>query len=238
VVAVIIVSAIFHFRPMTISTAVGEQRVMSLEDGTRISLNTSSRAVIRYEKKRRHVILESGEAFFEVAKIPNWPFVVSVGNREVTALGTTFLVRTDLQQVAVTLLEGRVAVAPADASVPQPGTTPSVPTILGPGERATFMANQRSARLDRPALEMLTAWQRGRVLIEDLTLEDAVAEMNRYSTLPLVIERPEAQHLRVSGIFRAGDSLSFAMAVAQTYGLTVEQQSGRILLSGPRHPKP
>jgi transmembrane sensor len=62
--------------------------------------------------------------------------------------------------------------------------------------------------------------------------------MNRYSTVPLVVERPEAEQLRVSGIFRAGDSLSFAQAVSENYGLRVQRQPTRILLSGLPHPQP
>jgi len=48
----------------------------------------------------------------------------------------------------------------------------------------------------------------------------------------------EAEQLRVSGIFRAGDSLSFAAAVSENYGLEVQQQPRRILLSGLPHPQP
>jgi transmembrane sensor len=180
----VVAGAIYHFQSAVVSTGIGEQRVLVLEDGTRISLNTSTRILVDYDVKRRHLRLESGEALFDVAKDSTRPFVVSAG------------------------------------------------------ERATFVANQGSPRLDHPALDTLTSWQRGKVSLENLSLAEAVAEMNRYSTVPLVIERPEAEQLRVSGIFRAGDSLSFAAAVSENYGLEVQRQPRRILLSGPPHPQP
>lgn len=221
----------------SVGTGVGEQRMLVLEDGTRISLNTSTRMLVHYDKKRRRVNLESGEALFEVAKNSERPFVVSAGDRTVTALGTAFLVRRDPQWVAVTLMEGKVAVAPA-ASDGQTKTIPAAETVLVPGERATFVANQGSARVDHPRVETLTAWQRGKVPIENLSLAEAVAEMNRYNSMPIVIERREAEQLRVSGIFRAGDSLSFARAVSQSFGLEIQQQPGRILLAGSPRSEP
>jgi len=163
-------------------------------------------------------------------KSPNqsqWPFVVTAGDREVTALGTAFLVRRDEQRIAVTLVEGKVAVASSAASQP---------ALLTPGERLTFTHDRRPGKLDHPAVEKLTAWQRGKVPIDNLSLADAVAEMNRYSVVQLAIERPEAAQLRVSGIFSVGDSLSFARAVSQSYGLKVEEEPRRVVLSGLPNP--
>jgi ferric-dicitrate binding protein FerR (iron transport regulator) len=63
--------------------------------------------------------------------------------------------------------------------------------------------------------------------------------MNRYSLVKLVIERPEAGTLTVNGLFQTGDSLSFARAVAQTYGLVVIERNDQIILAGipPRAPE-
>ncbi len=198
-----------------VSTGVGEQRVLALEDGTRVHLNTSTRVVVDYTEGRRHIRLKTGEAFFEVARRPQQPFVVSVGERQVQALGTAFLVRHDDLRTAITLMEGKVAVASS---------------LLEPGERLTFVEGKSPVR-DQPSVAMLTAWQRGKVAIDNLTLAEAAAEMNRYSERPLIVG-PAVAELRVSGIFRAGDSVGFAGAVARNYGLRVRESSRRIVLSG------
>ncbi len=104
-----------------VRTSVGEQRVMTLEDGTRVVLNTATRISVQYDRSARRVRLESGEALFEVAKRPEWPFVVTVGERQVTALGTSFVVRRDAELAAVTLVEGKVVITPVtpiNTSVP------------------------------------------------------------------------------------------------------------------------
>ena len=226
VVLVLWVGAWFYLRPESYTTRIGEQRAVVLADGTRVSLNTSTRIDVRYDRQQRRVILEEGEAYFEVAKQAAWPFVVVAGDRDIMAVGTAFLVRREPRAIAVTLLEGKVNITSEAAKE----------MTLAPGERATFADNKGIPRVDRPSVETLTAWQRGKVSIDNLSLSEAATEMNRYSRVPLVIETHDADEVRVSGIFRAGDSLSFAKVVAQHYGLEARLEAGRVVLSG--SPKP
>ncbi len=51
----------------TLDTVVGEQRTMTLKDGTRVELNTSTRLVVHYDDQLRKVVLQYGEAWFDVA---------------------------------------------------------------------------------------------------------------------------------------------------------------------------
>ena len=230
-----------------IGTGVGEQRQLTLEDGTRIYLNTATRVIVNYDDRARRVELKAGEAIFNVAKRPGWPFIVTVGDRQVTALGTSFLVRRDEQRVAVTLMEGKVVVSSlssasaeqdeAGSAAPEQRAAPRVPQpsndafMMAPGERLTFVAGA-FAQLDTPSLDKTTAWRRGQVVLDDTPLAAAAVEMNRYNSVKLVIEDAQARNLLVNGLFQAGDSLSFANAVAQTYGLRVIEQEDKIILSG------
>jgi transmembrane sensor len=223
--AVLMGGALYLNASPRIDTAVGEQRNLTLEDGTRVSLNTATRIRLQFDKGVRRVRLESGEAMFEVARRPDWPFVVMAGDQQITALGTAFMVRRDEREVAVTLLEGKVAVEPV-ASRPQ-----SPREVLTPGERLTW-SEAAPPKRDRPALQKVTAWQRNQVMLDHTSLADAVREMNRYSTTPLVIEHPLAADVEVTGVFRAGDSASFAQAVAEAYGLQVIESPRQLVLSG------
>lgn len=94
-------------------TDVGEQRIVRLEDGTRVSLNSDTRVEVWFANTQRHVRLERGEAYFEVAHNPQRPFIVTAGNHDVTAVGTAFMVRYDDGNTAVTLVEGKVTVSHA-----------------------------------------------------------------------------------------------------------------------------
>jgi transmembrane sensor len=250
VAALAVLGTLWYVHSDAVVTGVGEQRTLTLEDGTRVYLNTNSRAVVRYGKHERRVDLESGEALFEVARRPEWPFVVRAGNRQVKALGTAFIVRRDERNVAVTLVEGKVAVsvlqprdvpelapsstktAPAEPAAPLQSETSGVLT-LAPGQRVTF-ASSDPPKLDLPSLDRVTAWQRGQVAFDETPLADAVAEMNRYSTIQVVIKDPEAAAIRISGIFRAGDSVNFAAAVSRTYGLQVRTDANVLTLTGTR----
>ncbi|MEJ1962448.1 MAG: FecR domain-containing protein [Gammaproteobacteria bacterium] len=86
--ALIALGTFFYLRDAGIGTDVGEQRTLTLADGTRIYLNTDTRVVVRYDEHVRRVELKSGEALFEVAHRPDQPFVVVAGDRTITALGT------------------------------------------------------------------------------------------------------------------------------------------------------
>jgi len=226
VAAITVVGTALYLRTDAVVTAVGEQRTLALEDGTRMYLNTNTRAVVRYTPEQREIVLDQGEALFEVAKNSKWPFVVKVGDRQVKALGTVFMVRRDDRNLAVTLVEGKVAVSPE-----RPVSDDRV-VVLSPGQRLT-VATSAPARIDLPRLDRVTAWQRGQVAFDDTPLVDAVAEMNRYSAARLVVEDPDAARIRISGIFRAGDSANFAEALARTYGLQVRHDGRDVVLAGP-----
>jgi len=251
IVAVIVTFLYFHTDAVT--TGIGELRVITLDDGTRVHLNTATQARFRYDKQFRRVSLERGEALFEVAKRPGWPFIVSAGGREITALGTEFVVRHTDHGIEVTLVEGKVTVSPAvttgvrpeQSAGPEEASRPASQQVaelaqtrqslqtdvfmLAPGERLTF-TGAAPAKIDRPVLERVTAWQRGEVALDNTLLRDAVTEMNRYSREQIVIEDPALAAIRVSGIFQAGDSANFVQAVARTYHMRVLHQPGAIVL--------
>ncbi|MBL8271921.1 FecR family protein [Steroidobacter sp.] len=225
-VALVGTLSVLMYRDGSVSTDVGEQRILTLEDGSRISLNTATRLTIDYDRHARRVRLTAGEALFEVAKRADWPFVVTASDRTITALGTAFVVRRDQQDLAVTLVEGKIAV-----DVVRPVAPAAVLKIATPGQRVTYSAGA-SARVEQLNIDHATAWKRGQVVLESTPLSDAIAEMNRYSTLRLSLDSEPADHVRISGVFRAGDSLLFARAIAETYHLTVSEQEGAIVLSG------
>jgi transmembrane sensor len=249
-----VVGVFFLYRLPDVSTAVGEQRSLTLNDGTRVFLNTGTHVVVKYDKSVRRVELEAGEALFQVAKRPDWPFIVRAGSQQVRALGTSFVVRRDAQQMAVTLVEGKVTVSSVSGGDEQPlprllpehgnrtdrsdtaGGTAKIYT-LSAGQRLIFAAG-KPAQLDAPSLEKTMAWRRGQVFLDDTPLASAVAEMNRYSSTKLVIERPETESVLINGLFQAGDSASFATAVAQAYSLQVIRRDAELILAGTPSPGP
>lgn len=222
-------------------TDVGEQRVVMLDDGSRMVLNTDTRLRVDFNDRQRTVKLSSGEAIFEVAKDTRRPFVVRVSGSEVVAVGTVFSVRygeaavSVPREVAVTLIEGQVNVRRA-SDARADAVAPDKVVAMKAGERLRLdrlpsMAGAATPRVDRPNVEQLTAWKRSEAVFDATPMREAVAEMNRYSRTPVVlVDGLGDSSLRVSGLYRTGDNAGFARAVANLYGLKLKTEAGRLEL--------
>lgn len=138
--AILLASLVLFLHSPDLITAVGEQRLLTLDDGSRVFMNTNTRLAVRYDDQVRRIELRAGEALFDVAKRAGWPFVVLAGDRQVAALGTSFVVRHELNRTAVTLVEGKVAVLPVESSATKPLTE-----LLRPAAPQPAVANGGSA---------------------------------------------------------------------------------------------
>lgn len=213
-------------------TAVGERSNITLSDGSSVVLNTNSRIEVRYTAERRSVRLLAGQAWFQVAKNPERPFVVEAGDRRVTALGTAFDVRMDRpDSVQVTLAEGKVSVEPILSPLARLISPPPVPELLVAGE-ALIVSDDASVEKRKADLTKLESWRQGQVVFDNDTLESAIAEINRYSATRIELADPSLGALRVSGVFKAGHSDSFVETVTGHYPLQVaSRDDARILLT-------
>lgn len=212
----------------TLRTAVGEQRTVTLSDGSRVSLDANTLVKVAYSPALRLAEVVEGRAHFEVAKDKTRPMKVRAGTRTVTALGTAFTVEHEGQRVVVTLVEGRVAVtevAPARGAAPPPKE-------LAPQQQLVFAANATPLVHEAVDVERAMAWREGKLVFDDESLADAVARVNNYSRVKIVVEDAPARALKISGIFNAGDTPAFLEAVqsyfpveVSTGGSTVEIRS-------------
>jgi transmembrane sensor len=219
-------AAVYYLRVDAVVTDVGQQRVRVLPDGTHVTLNTNTRIEVNYDEHARRVRLTRGEAWFEVAKRPTWPFLVSVDGEVIRALGTSFIVRRDdAQNLSVTLVEGQVSVTPIDKNA-----EPDDARVLAPGQRLVF-SQHTTAAVDRPDLTRVTAWRQGRVEFDATSLADAAGEMNRYSKTRVVLADADLARLRIGGVFRAGDTEEFVRIVTSAFGLRADRRGGEIVLS-------
>lgn len=208
-------------------TGVGEQRTVALADGSTVALNTGSVVEVAYSPARRDIRLLQGQALFQVAHNASRPFVVTAGDRTVTALGTKFDVRLDGQSVKVVLIEGRVAVEPLRLR----GVERIAPVLarhtLDPGEQLVSIpdANIEIASVDTTRA---TSWERGQVIFRDNTIAEAVAEMNRYSDTQLVVDDPRIAQLKISGVFGVNREENFLAALTSFYPVEADKRSPRV----------
>lgn len=208
-------------------TGVGEQRVVTLSDGSTVALNTGSVVEVAYTPERRNLRLLQGQALFQVAHNAARPFVVTAGDRTVTALGTKFDVRLDGQSVKVVLIEGRVAVEPLRLH----GVERIAPVLarhtLDPGEELIAVPDAK-VEVAAADTDQATSWRRGQVIFRDNTIAEAVAEMNRYSDTQLVVNDPRIADLKISGVFGVTREENFLAALTSFYPIEADKRSPRV----------
>lgn len=208
------------------AAAVGQIVRLVLDDGSVVVLNTDSAIRVRYDARQRRIELERGEATFQVVSDPARPFVVQAGEVAARAVGTEFAVRRLGDAVAVTVLEGVVEVA-------RPGSQG-----LERARRAV-RNDQVVAAPARPMVEkVLTAeevsrrhsWREGFLTFDGERLEVAIAEMNRYSQVPIRIDDPGLASEHFVGVFRTGDTRAFARSAAAAFDAHAVEEAGVIVL--------
>ena len=206
------------FRPDVITvavyqTTVGERREIALDDGSTVTLNTNSRLTVSYTDNARKLRLLSGEAAFDVAHDETRPFQVVSGSILTTALGTSFDVRLIDDHSRITLYEGRVAVDKAaennGGSAPLPYGAPDGPQ-LAPGERLSMDPSGVTIKIEAIDIARSSAWRSGKLDLFDTKLSDAIEEMNRHSQIQLRAANSAVGDMRISGVFRLGESEDFA----------------------------
>jgi transmembrane sensor len=202
-------------------TGRGEQRVIVLNDGSRMSLDAMSRVKVVYSHDERRVTLDSGRANFEVARDLARPMNVHAGPRTVTALGTVFTVEREPHDVVVTLMEGRVAVTSGNPAR----------ALIELAPRQQLRINDNGAIMMRNGLDpvLALAWREGKLIFDNEPLAKVVAMMNNYVTTPIVAEGA-AGELRVSGVFKAGDTPAFVDAMENLFPVVVLRHPHAITL--------
>lgn len=201
-------------------TEIGERLTVALADGSRATLNTASRVRVIYTPAERRILLDSGEAYFQVAKDPARPFRVFAIGHSITAYGTEFDVRVDRGRLEVALLEGKVGVAGPGRSI---GLTRRQLLIASNSGLTVRAIGDESA---------VTAWSQGLVTFDDETVAEAAAEMNRYLVEPIVIADPRLARTRISGTFHTGEADAFIEALG--YYVPTQRtldRNGRIVLT-------
>lgn len=209
-------------------TPIGGLETVPLGDGSTVILNTDSALRVALSARERHVTLERGEAYFEVAKDPSRPFVVQAGDKRVVAVGTQFSVRRDARDadIQVVVTEGAVQV---EGSSSTSGTARAVRVsaseVAHTGDAGVLVQKQSASQA-----EEALSWRQGELVFHDVTLADAIAEFNRYNARPVVIEDPSVAALKVAGNFRATNVEAFVRLLERGYPIAVEQKGGEVVL--------
>ena len=212
-------------------TRKGEQLQIDLADGTQISLNTNSSLSVRLSEQLRHVSLHRGEAFFQVEKNIDLPFVVDIGTAEVRVMGTAFNIHRHQSQSDITVTEGVVKVT----ELGNPSSRPPTTELLYANQYVA--ASNRG--LSRPSLTdslATVAWREGKIVADGMPLAVLVDEIARYHDVKILIAEPSLAQSKVSGVFQLDKPDIILQALEYSFGIhSMELEDASILLiSNPR----
>ncbi|HDS1792598.1 TPA: FecR domain-containing protein [Pseudomonas putida] len=193
-------------------TETGERRRITLDDGTRLSLNTRSAVDIQYNTEQRLITLRQGEIFVETAPDPR-PMWVRSPHGAMRPLGTRFDVRLFPDHTKLVVVEHAVEVRNA-------ATRQAVK--VNEGMSLAF----DNGVLPEPSIAELgmTEWNMGRLVFDDWRLDRALAELQRYRP-GLLRCSDDIAGLRLSGVYPLDDSDSVLAAIAQALKLKIETRT-------------
>lgn len=244
----------WQHRPDVFRTGFGERRVVTLSDGSQITLDSRSEVTVRYTADARALRLVQGQAQFDVAHDVLRPFAVSAEGRKVVATGTAFDVDLLGSNLLVTLLRGHVVVLPQSAaaipwipdatsagagSVTTAGAESRASSAAGdsdriyldPGEQLT-VSSSGVPQVSRVDIERVTAWERGEVVFDNEPLASVIQRMNRYGPRHILIGDDRIGSLRISGVFHEGDVDGFVSTIAAYLSVTAhERPDGDVVLT-------
>lgn len=209
-------------RYQTYMTTVGGREKLSLGDGSSIELNTDTVLRIANDSNERRVLLDKGEAYFDIHHNPAHPFVVVAGGHQVRDIGTKFVVRNDPGRLEVRLMQGSAELESLSGSKQS--------HTLKPGDVAVAQGG-KTTLLKKSAVSLAEqlGWRRGLLEFHHTSLADAATEFNRYSREQVVIADPVAGKKPINGALPVGDLDEFTRMARNFFGLRAERR-GRMVV--------
>ncbi len=222
------------------STQVGEQKSITLSDGSTLHLNTNSVVSIVFSEQERRISLLQGEAYFDVAHEKRRPFVVAAGANTVTAIGTAFNVQlVDSAAFELVVTDGRVLVqdkalqrSEEDSKILS-GQSAIVDegSLVFSGEKV--LIDKKIADRQAVTTELMDddlAWQKGMLVFKGETLASVLEEITRYTPMRFQITDESLRTRRVAGSFKVGDIDGLLNALEHSFAIKNEQVSQYTIL--------
>ena len=186
----------------TIETPKGGVWQIKLPDGSSVWLNAASSLTypLSFAKGKKRIVELKGEAYFEVSKDKDHPFVVKTAKQEVEVLGTSFNINSyaDESEVKTTLLEGSVKVMPYLAG--------QQPDVLKPGEQAIL--NERSMNIKEVDAEESIDWKNGYFMFNNERQENIMRKIARWYNVQIEYADPSAKEVMYYGSISRFENVS------------------------------
>jgi transmembrane sensor len=227
--ALLFVAVRFPWHETSIGTNPGEWKPVTLADGSRLQLGPNTLLRVDLGSTQRSVVLERGEAYFEVAKDPARPFSVQANAFSIRAVGTGFAVSHHGSELIVTVAEGSVRVAPSSRSEGEHAAN-SIALVPIAADQQLRIADTWPVTPSQVDVRYELAWRDRQLMFRSGdTLADAAEEFNLRNRVQLRLD-PGVAALPVRGSFDASDPVAFAQSLVGTAPIVIERLASDVLL--------
>ncbi|QPJ63187.1 MAG: DUF4880 domain-containing protein [Candidatus Nitronauta litoralis] len=210
------------------STGFGDIRIVNLPDGSKIHLNSDTAYRMDFNGQHRGIILDRGEAFFEVVKNPGKPFEVVAGQTLTRVTGTKFNVRRSDAGVTVSVVSGTVLVIPNEQLNEGPK-----PVLLKAGQ-ATHYNRENPVLASKPfKVEEVVSWQQKKLVFTDQPLGKVIDELNRHRAGTILLMDSSLREVPFTGVFDLNHPDSALEVIEAALPVTIHQATRYLILIRP-----
>lgn len=212
--------------PLQIDVPRGGEFVVTLEDSTRVWLNSESRLIYptHFTAQCRRVQV-SGEAYFDVTHNADSPFIVESGNQVVKVYGTEFNIRAYPEDDAIytTLAEGKISLASRNGGGE---------IFLFPGRQAIYDKKADSASIRNIDIERVSSWRHGRFVFEEQSLRQIMCDLSRWYDFEYEFADSDAAEKIFMGSIPRYSNFKTAIAILEkSGGLTIDIKDNKVRIS-------
>jgi len=197
----------------------------TLADGSEVTINQNSTLIHsnKFNKKERKVTLE-GEAFFDIARNEEKPFIIETDEITVKVLGTSFYVnaRNENPEIKVMVSSGRVEVT----------TENNEHIVLATGETGTFNKKSQALLKNETRDNNYLSWKTKRLVFENTPLFEVAKVISHTYNVDIRIENPEIEQCRLTAHFENQSLQQVLDVIAETLDLEISDQNGIYVFNG------
>jgi ferric-dicitrate binding protein FerR (iron transport regulator) len=207
----------------TFSTGTGEKKIITLQDGSQLTLDAATTIKVQDDfSNDRKITLEDGQVFFDVKTDAQRPFIIESNGLTTTVLGTSFSISayTALNNISIGVVSGKISVVRDTANL----------GVLEKEEELVF--NKTSSRWKKiPLDESMTAWQRGRLMMNDLSFFEMAAIMKKNFGTDIVTNDESIKNTRyTTELLTSMSPVKAVQVLAAIHHLKIREENNKIHL--------
>mgnify|MGYP000170709962 CR=1 FL=1 len=214
----------------TLTVPYGKQFELQLSDGTNVHLNagTSLKYPVKFVKGKNREVFLNGEAFFNVAKEVNHPFIVSANEIDVRVLGTQFNISSypEDNHISTVLIEGAVNIYKSGEHFNQ-----EAGTNLQPGFKATWKKGVKQITVEETDTKMYTAWIDGKIIFRRAPFENILKKLERHYNVVIVNNNDSLNKVKFGASFDTETIERVFEILNENYNIDYRIEDNKIIIN-------